>query len=156
AALPAPDEPGGQPLGIDAVPPRLLADVGPEAVHVLAQPPRHDERAVGHPGRAAVPHVAGLLDAVGALPRVAEDELAGPQQVLAGLPLVGSGRVLARREDAAARRAADARLRDAVLEAEVLVARPAARPRPPDVAVELAQAGVLDVELELAQLGAQV
>src|SRR4051794_10610009 len=84
-------------------------DLGPPAGHVLRQPADHQEAAVGHP-------VGNLPDGA-LLVWVAEHELPGRDQVRAGLAghLLGVGRI-------GWIEAADARLGDAVLEAEVLLA----------------------------------
>ena len=68
--------------------------------YVLPQPADDEERAVPGPLRAGLHNIARLLDLlIRVLPRVAEDELTRPEQVLARLALVTVLGILAQGQD---------------------------------------------------------
>src|SRR5215472_13187206 len=117
AAPPSPDHARGQKLGINTEPRGLSRDETPELRHALLQPPKHHVGAVAGPGRREWRDRARLFRVLRILARIAKYEFAGPDQVLPGKALIGGG--------AGARwpgHPADARLRDAVHEAEMLTA----------------------------------
>ena len=104
AARPAADQPSRQRIRAQPGESRqrrqaggLLAHRAPEQAHILAQPAIHQERAVARPGRLGEGDKP-RQQRVGAGRRVAEHELAGPHQILAGIAVKPSLRNLARVE----------------------------------------------------------
>ncbi len=116
-ASPASDHPRGQQLGFGAELRGLCGHKAAELRDPLLQATKHHEGAIARPGRRQGLDRARLVRILRILGRIAEHEFARPDQVLSGPALIGGAvRLVGPGE------APDTRLRDAVAEAEMLVA----------------------------------